>query len=383
MLGTLLKAGDIERAEALYRNGQYFEAFSLYLEQAQQQDRHAQYRLAQMYELGLGTECNTTAAMQWYKAAANAYAAPEDGTAVAQEAPTPPTGDDDSRMNRFILGKFKQSDADARSFIERYLNSDFGLYAYRTNYFLPYARASSKYLRWSEAGILPEAREYDKRYEAEFQMSVKKPLSFDLLGLNEAIVFAYTQKVWWQLYANSAPFRETNYEPEIFITFPSPDAVDAQIGLKGVRFGYVHESNGRGGLQSRSWNRLYLSTLWQHGNLFTALRAWYRLPEDRKTYPLDPDGDDNPDITDYLGYGDLSFSYIYGKHQVDLMLRNNLHLNGENRGAAALDWSYPLPYTEHSFWYVKLFSGYGESLIDYNRYVNKFAIGLSFSRGLF
>ena len=334
-----------------------------------------------MYEKGLGVTADSVAAMQYYKKATAFYTDEEPSDT---DTPTiiPIGSDEDWAMRRFALNKIDETDSHARTFIERYLSSDFGLYAYKTNYFIPVAYSDANYPRWSEAGVLGNDT-YEHSYETEFQISVKKPLAFDLMGLNEAIIFAYTQKVWWQLYANSAPFRETNYEPEIFITFPSPDAVDAQIGLKGVRFGYVHESNGRGGLQSRSWNRLYLSTLWQHGNLFTALRAWYRLPEDRKTYPLDPDGDDNPDITDYLGYGDLSFSYIYGKHQVDLMLRNNLHLNGENRGAAALDWSYPLPYTEHSFWYVKLFSGYGESLIDYNRYVNKFAIGLSFSRGLF
>ena len=378
-----LNADDFGHARELYRSGEYRSAFELFEKEALQENKNAQYRLAQMYEQGLGTEQNATAAMQWYKAAASLYAGDALETLAVEENASVPGDDAERRMHRFLLGKYKDSDADARSFIERYLNSDFGLYAYRTNYFLPYSKASSKYPRWSETGIDPQTREYDKRYEAEFQMSVKKPISFDLLGLNEAIVFAYTQKVWWQLYANSAPFRETNYEPEIFITFPTPESVDSQSGLKGVRVGYVHESNGRGGLQSRSWNRLYLATLWQHGNLFTALRAWYRLPEERKRYPLDPDGDDNPDITDYLGYGDLSFSYIYGQHQFDLMLRNNLHINGENRGAITLDWSYPLPYTEHSFWYVKLFSGYGESLIDYNRYVNKFAFGLSFSRGLF
>lgn len=285
-------------------------------------------------------------------------------------------------MRRFVLNKIDKTDSHAHTFIERYLSSDFGLYAYKTNYFLPLAYSDANYPRWTEAGVIGNST-YDHSYETEFQISVKKPLSFDLMGLNEAIIFAYTQKVWWQLYSPSAPFRETNYEPEVFITFPSPDKLDRPSGLKGIRLGFVHESNGRGGLQSRSWNRLYLGTIWQHGNLFTNLRFWYRISEDEKLSITDTDGDDNPDITDYLGYGDLNFSYLYGDHQFGLMLRNNFHFDGDNRGALSLEWSYPLPNAEYSFWYLKLFSGYGESLIDYDRHVNKLSIGLSFSRGLF
>jgi len=312
------------------------------------------------------------------------------GANAAEPSDTNSTGDtlwpssrEDREMYRFILGKIDKTDTDARGFIERYLSSDFGLYAYKTNFFLPYALADSAYPRWSESGIVATDPVHDKRYETEFQISFKKPLSFDLMGLNEAIVFAYTQKVWWQLYSSSAPFRETNYEPEIFISFPTPGSLDESTGLKGVTLGYVHESNGRGGLQSRSWNRIYLGGVWQHGNLFTSARVWYRLPEEAKTSQYDSNGDDNPDISAYLGYGDLNFSYLYGRHQLNLMLRNNLRFHSDNRGAAMCTWSYPMAYTEYSFWYLKLFSGYGESLIDYNRYVNKIAFGLSFSRGLF
>ncbi len=291
--------------------------------------------------------------------------------------------DNDREMQNFFLHKVDKVDADARSLIERYLNSDFGLYAYKTNYVVPFAFATKKFLYWNENGIVEGSKTYDKNYEVEFQLSLKKPLAFNLLGLNESVIFAYTQKVRWQLYSPSSPFRETNYEPEVFVTFPTPEIVDKKSGLKGVRFGFVHESNGRSGLQSRSWNRFYLSTIWQSGNLFTNFRLWYRISEDKKNSPTDLNGDDNPDIEKFLGYGDLSISYLYGKHQIGLLLQNNLNLHGDNRGAITVDWSLPIPYAKDSFWYVKLFSGYGESLIDYNRHIDKIALGFSFSRGLF
>jgi phospholipase A1 len=286
-------------------------------------------------------------------------------------------------MQSFLLHKVSKVDKDARIFIERYISSDFGLYAYKTNYVIPLSFASTKYPYWSENGVVADAKTYDKKYEVEFQLSLKKPLFFNLLGQNEIIIFAYTQKVWWQLYSPSSPFRETNYEPEIFITFPTSENIDKKSGLKGIRFGFAHESNGRSGLHSRSWNRLYFSSMWQFGNLFTNFRLWHRISEDAKVSPTDLGGDDNPDIEDYMGYGDLSFSYLYRKQQITLLLRNNLDFNGDNKGALSVDWSLPIPYAKDSFWYIKLFSGYGESLIDYNRRVDKIAFGFSFSRGLF
>ncbi len=291
--------------------------------------------------------------------------------------------DDDLKMRDFILQKVDKVDPNLKSFITRYVDSDFGLYAYKTNYLLPLSFSSTKYHYWSENGIVSEPNSYYKQYEAEFQISLKKPLSFNMLGLNEIIAFAYTQKVWWQIYAPSSPFRETNYEPEIFITIPTSKDIDKKSNLKGVRLGFVHESNGRAGLQSRSWNRLYLSSVWQYKTFFANFRIWHRISEDAKSSPTDLYGDDNPNIIDYMGYGDISLSYLLGKNQIGLMLRNNLNFNGKNRGALMIDWSLPLLYAKDSFWYIKIFSGYGESLIDYNRHVDKLSLGFSFSRGLF
>jgi phospholipase A1 len=243
--------------------------------------------------------------------------------------------------------------------------------------------ASTQYPYWSQRGIIGGSRVYDKKYEAEFQISLKKPLFFNLLGLNESIVAAYTQKVWWQIYSPSAPFRETNYAPEIFISIPSSKYIDGVSGHKGIRLGFIHESNGRAGLESRSWNRLYLDNMWQSGNLFTRLRVWHRISDGDEATTVDFIGDDNPDIHNFMGYGDLTLTYLYKKHKINLLVRNNLRLSSKNKGSLTLDWSMPTPFSKNSFYYVKIFSGYGESLIDYNRHVNKISFGFSFSRGLF
>ena len=59
-----------------------------------------------------------------------------------------------------------------------------------------------------------------------------------------------------------------------------------------------------------------------------------------------------------------------------MMLRNQLE-SGFKRGAVELGWSFPVfdyPYLKG---YVQYFYGYGESLIDYDRKVNRIGVGIS------
>ncbi len=242
--------------------------------------------------------------------------------------------------------------------IEQILSSNFNLYPYRENYLLPFSYDTEK-------------REGRNQVETKFQLSVKKPISHNLFGFNETVNLAYTHTSWWQLYDESSPFRETNYKPEIFVTVPYGKS--NKTSLKGFKFGLLHESNGQKEPESRSWNRLYVESYFQVGNLFAIPRIWYRLPEKEKD-------DDNPDIEDYMGYGDLTLVYPYKKNTFKLLLRNNLKFNDKNKGFAEFDWTFPFFNSKNTFGYIQLSSGYGDSLIDYDKEVNRISFGISLSR---
>jgi phospholipase A1 len=372
---------DYETAMEEYRKQAYEKAIPMLEEAAFSGDKRAQYQLGNIYEFGLaGQKKDLAISVCYYKMVSSNYnyceveplaedASILDHLAAQQDSLT------DKKMEHFLTNKLDTPDSHTQDALSQVISSDFGLYAYKKNYFLPVSQADEKYPVWSDAG--PTGEEHESKTEAVFQISLKKPLSFDLFGLNEAFVFAYTQKVWWQLYSDSEPLREMRYEPEFFMTLPTTVGIDEATGLKAVKFGFSHQSNGQDGKRSRTWNRLYASTLWQHGQLFTNLRAWYRIPEPENT-------DENPDIHKYMGYGDLTFNYLYGKHQLGLLLRNNLDFDdGQNRGAVQVDWSYPFFNANSTYWYLQYFNGYGESLIDYNRKVQKVGFGLSFSRNVF
>lgn len=199
-----------------------------------------------------------------------------------------------------------------------------------------------------------------KADELHFEFSFERPITYDALGLGEKISFAYAQNSWWQITQDSAPFRESNYRPELYVSAPVPFADELKIGA-------MHESNGKGGEESRSWNRLYAQSTWSVDGFSITPRTWYAFWLDRT----------NEDIADYMGYGDLRASYTFGKQRLSALWRNNLHFDGSNRGAIELNYSFPI-FNSGFYGYLRYFNGYGESLADYKRSVNKIGIGLSF-----
>jgi phospholipase A1 len=247
------------------------------------------------------------------------------------------------------------------------------LIAHKRNYFLPVTWASNPNNEPFEAASDNTDEELDN-LEAQFQISLKLPISEGVFTDNDAIVGAFTLKAFWQVYNQdiSAPFRETNYEPEVFWVTPVKWNVfggDATL----VSLGLSHQSNGRAQLTSRSWNRVYAGLIWERSRFVYYLKTWWRIPEDEKDDPLAADGDDNPDIEDYMGNFEFTAAYRKNDYEVAAMFRNNLDAD-ENRGAIQLDWTFPL--TGRYRGYLQYFNGYGESLIDYNAHINRIGIGI-------
>jgi phospholipase A1 len=386
---------DYSQGLSYYQNHQYKKAYPIVLEEAKEGNREAQYLLGNMYQHGYGIKQDKCESTNWYKKASSTYAYilnqennESNVSNITTKIEEQMSGSTQQGL-QLIFSKLDTSSPEVKKEVQKLVDRDFGLLPYDINCLNPISYSTSKYNRhYSQYSHDNLPSKYENNMEVEFQLSLQKPLSYDLLGLDEYISLAYTQKVWWQTYSDSAPFRETNYSPEIFMTIPSRYEVDMLSNLKMIQFGYRYQSNGQDGYRSRSWNRLFLSSFWQFENLFLKAQVWYRIPEDKKGEDfytgLNPNasGDDNPDIEEYLGYGDITFKYLYGKNQFGLMLRNNLKEEG-NRGAVQLDWSAPLHLSKNSYWYAKVFNGYGESLIDYDRSVTKISFGFSFYRSLF
>ncbi len=251
-------------------------------------------------------------------------------------------------------------------------DSPFVITPHRPNYILPVSYNSSpNYDPYVVAGDKATADNFSST-EIKFQLSVKAPVIYGVFNGYGDLYVAYTNTSWWQAYnSNSAPFRETNHEPEAFLAFPMQYDIMG-LNLRVITAGISHQSNGRSGSLSRSWNRIYANFILEQDRFYMSFKPWWRIPEKKKEFEGDPKGDDNPDIDDYLGYGELRFGYKMDNHNLGVMLRNNLR--SDNKGAIQLDWSFPV--NNRFRGYVQYFNGYGESLIDYNDSVSRLSVGV-------
>jgi phospholipase A1 len=199
--------------------------------------------------------------------------------------------------------------------------------------------------------------------EAKFQLSFKARLAATD-DHRWGLWFAYTQQSHWQVYAGdiSRPFRETNYMPEVFVsTRPGKELGGFRWNLLNV--GYIHQSNGRADPISRSWDRVFVESGVEKDNFALVARVWARIEES-------DDDDDNPDIVDFLGRGQLTALYRWRDNTFTLMGRGNV---GTGKGAAQFSWT-SRPVLGPLRVQFQLFSGYGESLIDYDW--NQTTVGL-------
>jgi phospholipase A1 len=214
--------------------------------------------------------------------------------------------------------------------------------------------------------------------EAKFQISLKVPLNYDsMLIEGDGLYFGFTLQAWWQIYAEniSKPFRETNYQPELF--YIAPLDWHPFDGNTGIVLGVEHQSNGKAQNLSRSWNRVYANLLFEKNNFALSFRPWVRLSEDPKINEFDSKGDDNPDIDDYLGNYKLAMVYKWNGLEFSASGRQNF---STNKGSLEVGLTFPL-------WgklrgYATTYSGYGESLIDYNHSQTRFGLGIALNNVL-
>ncbi len=273
------------------------------------------------------------------------------------------TPDDLQKQKENIVRELEGIDNESKKTLSQIVHSGFNLKAYKENYFMPLSyRYNSEYV--------DNGTHKAEAAETEFQVSIRYDFGSDFFSLGEIYSFGYTQRSFWQVYVPSAFFRESNYQPEFFVSLPAYKLLGRNDFLKGFKLALIHQSNGRGGVYERSWNRASLSTFFQYKNLVTELELWYRF-HDRQDY--------NPDLLDYIGYGQLQLILPYRQHLFRLKLRSNV---SHRKSAVEFMYSHPLPVNNSRdlFVFFKTFNGYGESLIDYNHNVNKVSIGLAISR---
>jgi len=254
--------------------------------------------------------------------------------------------------------------SDRRQWEQESSRNPFSITTHRTNYLFPVSYNTNQ-----DANNFREVTDASgpNNNEVKFQFSAKFNLAEDIFGNVGDVYFAYTQRSWWQAYNTdaSSPFRETNYEPEVFIDFDSAWSALGWVNTRN-RIAFNHQSNGRSDPLSRSWNRVYLESTFQSGDWALTLAPHWRVPESESD-------DNNPDIERFVGYGDIRLAK---------RLQNNHEFAGQLRGnpstgnyGTQVDYSWPAFNGVRA--HVQYYYGYGESMIDYDNRVHRLSLGFS------
>ena len=270
--------------------------------------------------------------------------------------------------------KQSKSILDKRTLADKQINANpFSLAQHNVNYLLPFSYASNP----NPIAQQDLNNENIDHLESVFQISTKIPIYIDTddeLETLSGLYFGFTARSFWQVYNDevSKPFRETNYEPEVFYRWQA-DLSFLDTRFNALQIGVNHQSNGQSGLRSRSWNRVIFTALFSDIDSAYYISTWWRIPEDEKTSINDPTGDDNPDINDFIGRLELGYAFQIDEVEVLARLRNNLK-SSNNRGSIQLNMTYPL--SQRYDVLLQYFNGYGDSLIDYNNHQSRFSLGV-------
>ncbi|HSC55209.1 MAG TPA: phospholipase A [Phnomibacter sp.] len=202
--------------------------------------------------------------------------------------------------------------------------------------------------------------------DAKFQVSFKQRL-FNKPILGSYIHLVYTQKSFWDIYKSSSPFRETNYNPGLMVVRP----LYKNNRLKGaMAFSFEHESNGRDSIYSRSWN--YLAFAYSKvvsERLICGLKVW--LPFINPT-------EGNPDLIDYIGYGEAELHWTIKKKLLFLDFVGRKGAANDLRGNMQVDISYKAWKAGNQYLMLQWFYGNSESLVNYAEKQNMLRIGIMF-----
>ncbi|MDE6714903.1 MAG: phospholipase A [Muribaculaceae bacterium] len=207
--------------------------------------------------------------------------------------------------------------------------------------------------------------------DVKFQISIAQRITKSVLPFNSYLFLMYTQKCFWNVFEESLPMRDLNFNPGIGIT--------KLLIAKGRLVGKAtilaeHESNGRDGLASRSWNRIsFCASIFVDPNIMIHGKTWIPII----------DGENNRDILDYCGIYQTGVSVMSQNRRfqasVILTKRRGWNLNFNT----VVELSYRIFKKDNQSLFLQYYNGYGENLLDYNRFHSRLRVGIVIKPKLF
>lgn len=204
----------------------------------------------------------------------------------------------------------------------------------------------------------------------KFQISIAQRLTKSVLPWHTYLYLFYTQKCFWNVLQKSFPMTDLNFNPGIGITKPL-FVKNRYIGK--MTFLVEHESNGRDSIQSRSWNRVALAAnVFVTKNLMVHAKVWVPIV----------DGENNRDIVDYCGWNQFGIQVVSDNKRftggISIVPRHRI-----GSCNVVVDFAVRLFKRENQYLFFQFYNGYGEGLLDYNKFHSQLRVGLLIRPKLF
>lgn len=198
----------------------------------------------------------------------------------------------------------------------------------------------------------------------KFQISIAQRLTKSTLPWNTYLFLFYTQKVFWNVLENSMPMTDLNFNPGIGLV--KPLFVNGRFVGK-LQLLLEHESNGRDGVKSRSWNKVSLGgSILIDPNFVVHGKFWVPIV----------DGVENKDILDYCGIYQVGTSFFSSDRRfgasVTLVKRRGWRLNYNT----IVELNYRLFKRDNQYLFLQYYNGYGEGLLDYKQFHSMLRVGI-------
>ncbi|MDE5869609.1 MAG: phospholipase A [Muribaculaceae bacterium] len=200
--------------------------------------------------------------------------------------------------------------------------------------------------------------------DVKFQISIAQRITKTTLPLNSYLFLAFTMKTMWNVFENSMPMRDLNFNPGIGWSFPF-----FSKGRYAGKFTLLleHESNGRDGDASRSWNKISFCAS-------TMVNEWLMV-HSKFWIPI-VDGMNNKDILKYSGIFQGGFAVTTPNKRfgwaLTLVKRKGWNMNFNT----ILEFNWKILKNTNEYLFVQYYNGYGENMLDYNVFHSRLRAGI-------
>jgi phospholipase A1 len=207
--------------------------------------------------------------------------------------------------------------------------------------------------------------------DVKFQISMALRLTKTVLPWHTYLFLFYSQKTFWNVFEESLPMRDMNFNPGIGWTKPFFNK-DRYIGKLSLII--EHESNGRDGDESRSWNRVsFAGSVNIDENLIIHGKYWIPII----------DGMNNKDILKYSGIYQTGLIVMSPNKKFNWGLTLVRRSGWKPRFNTIIDFSWNFHHDSNVWFFAQYYNGYGEGLLDYNQHHSRLRVGIVFKPRLF